>query len=48
MLFDLNGTQLTVSQDRDEEKFNKAVAKAIGNTFNFTCKAKQETFAVST
>ena len=33
-------------QDRDEEKFNKVLEHAIGSQFNFTCRAKQETFNV--
>ncbi|KAI0093894.1 replication factor-A protein 1 [Irpex rosettiformis] len=44
VVFGVPADELMELKDRDEEGFNKAVAKAIGYTFNFTCKAKQETF----
>lgn len=34
-------------QDEDENRFTKAVQKAHSKIYNFTCRAKQDTFNVS-
>ncbi|KAI0690590.1 replication factor-a protein [Cytidiella melzeri] len=44
VVFGTPADELVDLKDRDEDKFNKAINKAIGSTFNFTCRAKQETF----
>ena len=34
-------------QERDDDKFNKVIERAIGTQYNFSCRAKQVTFNVS-
>ncbi|KAI0345302.1 replication factor-A protein 1 [Trametopsis cervina] len=44
VVFGTSADELMELKERDDEQFNRAIAKAIGSTFNFTCRAKQETF----
>lgn len=36
------------SKDRDDTKFNNIMEGATGTTFNYACRAKQDTFNVCT
>ena len=37
---------ISQSQDNDESQYSAAVQKAICSTYNFTCRAKQDTYNV--
>ena len=37
---------VVLPQDRDESAFNKVLEGAVGSMYNFTCRAKMETFMV--
>jgi replication factor A1 len=39
---------LIILQEEDEAKFVKAVQKAHSKVYNFSCRAKQDTYQVST
>ncbi|KAI0076465.1 replication factor-a protein [Panus rudis PR-1116 ss-1] len=43
-VFHRTANELVEIKDRDEAKFNKIVDDAVGQTFNLTCKIKQESF----
>ncbi|KAJ3541514.1 hypothetical protein NM688_g6073 [Phlebia brevispora] len=43
-VFNMTADELMEIKDRDDEKFNKIIEGTIGTQFNFTCRAKQETF----
>ncbi|KAI0784367.1 hypothetical protein C8Q75DRAFT_779893 [Abortiporus biennis] len=43
-LFNKPANDVVEAKDRDEAEFNKIMESAIGVTYNFTCRAKQDTY----
>ncbi|TEB36451.1 replication factor-a protein [Coprinellus micaceus] len=43
-VFGMTANELLEIKDRDEEQFNLVIHKAMCSTYNFSCRAKQDTF----
>ncbi|EKM55320.1 uncharacterized protein PHACADRAFT_255854 [Phanerochaete carnosa HHB-10118-sp] len=44
VIFDMTADQLVELKDRDDAQYNKVLESAVGTTYNFTCRAKMESF----
>ncbi|KAG9056580.1 Replication factor A protein 1 [Serendipita sp. 407] len=48
MILGMSADELSDIKDREESEFSKVVQKALSKTFNFSCRAKQDTYQDAT